>query len=97
MLTYDGKVIYVDPYSKPADYRALPKANVILVTHEHKDHLDPAALQSIGTKDTALVLTAIAAETVPGGIIMKNGDVRKVLGVPVEAVPADEPALYHDA
>jgi len=34
------------------------------------------------------VLTAAAAEKVPGGIIMKNGDVRSVLGILVEAVPA---------
>jgi hypothetical protein len=35
MFTYGGKVIHVDPYSKVADYSKLPKADLILITHEH--------------------------------------------------------------
>ena len=88
MMKFDGKIIYVDPYSKLADFTKLPKADAIFITHEHQDHLDPGALQSIRTKDTTLVLTEAAAERVSGGLIMKNGDVRTVLGITVEAVPA---------
>jgi L-ascorbate metabolism protein UlaG (beta-lactamase superfamily) len=88
MMKFEGKIIHVDPFSKLADYAMLPKADAILITHEHQDHLDPAALQNLRTKDTTLVLTAAAAEKVPGGTIMKNGDVRSVLGITIEAVPA---------
>lgn len=88
MLKFGGKVIHVDPFSRLTDYAKLPKADLVLITHEHQDHLDLAALQGIRTKDTKVVLSATAAEKVPDGIAMKNGDVQKVLGITVEAVPA---------
>ena len=47
MLGFDGKTIHVDPYGKLADYAALPKADAILITHDHADHLDPAAIVAI--------------------------------------------------
>lgn len=73
LMKFNGKVIHIDPFSELADYTKLPKADAILVTHEHQDHLDPGALRNIRKKETALVLTAAGAEKVPGGIIMKNG------------------------
>jgi hypothetical protein len=42
MLDYNGWIIHVDPASAEADYAELPPADLILVTHEHGDHLDPA-------------------------------------------------------
>ena len=60
----------------------------ILITHEHSDHLDPAAIQILRTTNTAVVLTAACAEKISGGIVMKNGDVETVKGVKLEAVPA---------
>lgn len=88
VLKFAGKVIHVDPYSKLADYAKQPKADLIFLTHEHQDHLDPTALQRIVTPKTVLVLTEKCAEKMPGGIVMKNGDVRTVEGIKVEAVPA---------
>jgi L-ascorbate metabolism protein UlaG (beta-lactamase superfamily) len=43
-LTYGNTVIHVDPLSQYADYSTLPRADIILVTHEHSDHLDPDAI-----------------------------------------------------
>jgi L-ascorbate metabolism protein UlaG (beta-lactamase superfamily) len=88
MLKFAGKIIHVDPYSKLADYGQFPKADLILITHEHQDHLDPVALQHVRSAKTVVLLTEKSAEKLPGGIIMKNGDVRKVEGITVEAVPA---------
>jgi len=88
MFIFGGKTIHVDPWSNLADYSKLPKADVVLITHHHRDHLDPAALDQIRTPTTQLVLTQACAESVDGGLVMKNGDGRTVSGLKIEAVPA---------
>ncbi|MBN1360569.1 MAG: MBL fold metallo-hydrolase [Sedimentisphaerales bacterium] len=88
MFEYQGKVIHVDPVSREADYTKLPKADLILLTHEHGDHLDPKALGLIRTEQTKVVLSQSCVERAGGGIVMKNGDVQTVLGLKIEAVPA---------
>lgn len=88
LFHYAGKVIHVDPVSREADYSKMPKADLILITHEHGDHLDPKVISMLRTEQTKVVLTKACAEKVAGGILMKNGDVRTVLGLKIEAVPA---------
>jgi L-ascorbate metabolism protein UlaG (beta-lactamase superfamily) len=88
MFQFDGKVIHVDPVGQYADYTELPKADLILVTHDHGDHLDAAAVAKIATEKTTVVLTEICREKLGKGEVMKNGDVREVLGLKIEAVPA---------
>lgn len=88
MIRFDGKTIYIDPYSALADYSKLPKADLILITHEHFDHLDPVTIDKIRAKDTKVVLTEKSAEKVFDGIVMRNGDVQTIIGIRIEAVPA---------
>ncbi len=88
MFTFAGKVIHVDPVSREADYSKLPSADLIMITHEHSDHLDTKAIKAIRKAETEIVLTEICAEKVEGGIIMKNGVVKTVGGLKIEAVPA---------
>jgi L-ascorbate metabolism protein UlaG (beta-lactamase superfamily) len=89
IFSFDGKVIHVDPWSKLADYSQMPKADIILITHHHRDHLDLNALRLIiRTEQTALVLTEICSSKVKGGLVMRNGDVKTVGGLRIEAVPA---------
>jgi len=88
MFAFDGKIIHVDPVSREADYTDMPKADLILVTHEHGDHLDTKVINMLRKEGTQIVLTKACAEQVAGGIIMQNGDVRTVLGLRIEAVPA---------
>ncbi|MFQ6108738.1 MAG: MBL fold metallo-hydrolase [Candidatus Aminicenantales bacterium] len=88
MFDFGGKIIHVDPVGRYADYTKLPKADVILITHEHGDHLDPGAISSIRTEKTDIVLTEKCAEKVKEGIIMKNGDTKTVQEILIEAVPA---------
>ena len=88
MFAFNDKIIHVDPWGRLANYSKLPKADLILLTHHHGDHLDPAALAQIRADSTIVVLTAICAEKVEGGVIMKNGDQQTVVNIDVEAVPA---------
>ena len=52
MLTFGGNVIHIDPFSRVADYSKLPQADMILLTHEHPDHLDLKALEFLRTEKT---------------------------------------------
>ena len=88
MFHFGGKVIHVDPVGQYADYSKLPKADLILVTHEHRDHLDPNAIQAVRTEKTTLILTQACAAQVQGGAVMNNGDSKTVDTIKVEAVPA---------
>jgi len=88
MFTFNGKIIHVDPYSRVADYSLLPKAELIIITHEHGDHFNPDVIAMIKKEDTKIILTELCAEKVKGGIIMKNGDIKTVMGLKIEAIPA---------
>ena len=87
-LTYGNTVIHVDPVGEHADYRSLPMADVILVTHEHSDHLDPEAISILRKDTTAVLVGSKCAGRVPGAIVLHNGDSRSVKAIRVEAVPA---------
>ena len=42
----EGKVIYFDPYNISEEYH---DADLIFITHNHYDHLDPSSIEKIGT------------------------------------------------
>ena len=88
-----GLSIQIDPVSGlsvPTDYAAeFPKADVILVTHEHGDHFDRTAIEALGGHAGNLVTNARVAEMLGWGAVMANGDSRELLGdIHLDAVPA---------
>jgi len=88
MFSFAGTAIHVDPVSREADYRQMPKAHVILITHEHHDHFDPEAIAAVRTPETTILLTERCAAALGSGEVMKEGDLRTVGGVRFAAVPA---------
>ena len=92
-IYYDGLSIQVDPVSglgKPTDYAAeFPKADFILVTHEHGDHYDPTALDALQGENTQFITNARCAEMRGTGDVMANGDTREIRkDIQLDAVPA---------
>jgi len=88
MFTFGGRVIHVDPVGEYADYKTLPKADLILITHEHRDHLDAKVVELLRQPSTRVLLNQAGASQVPGGIVMKNGEMKTEDGLQIEAVPA---------
>jgi L-ascorbate metabolism protein UlaG (beta-lactamase superfamily) len=88
MMRFAGKTIYIDPWGQLADYSLLPKADLILVTHDHRDHWDLKAIEQVRTDKTVVLLTGKCAAAFSAGVAMKNGDSRVVLGIRIDAVPA---------
>jgi len=88
MLNFGEKIIHVDPWTRLADYSRMPKADLILLTHEHRDHLDLKAIEILRAEKTDVVLTETCSSQVKGGIVLNNNDVRIVKDLKIEAVPA---------
>jgi L-ascorbate metabolism protein UlaG (beta-lactamase superfamily) len=81
-------VIFIDPVSTFADFQFLPKADLILVTHEHGDHLDAKVIDSLKKPNTLLFLNQNSSSKVFWGMVMKNGDRQEIHNIVIEAVPA---------
>ena len=92
-LDYNGLSVHVDPVTecgKHTDYAVeFPKADIILVTHEHFDHLDKTAIGALSKAGTQLVTNARCAEMLGYGTVMGNGDSMDLPGgIHLDAVPA---------
>ncbi len=85
---FGDKIIHVDPIYRYADYTKMPDADLILVTHEHGDHLDDVAIEDLNKENTVIILTEKCTEKVTTGQVMKNGDTKTVHGIKIEAIPA---------
>jgi len=90
MLEWNGLTIHVDPCSSETNYSRLPKADLILVTHQHTDHFDPDLIHKIRKENTSIVWNAgcAAEDSETGSRVMKNGDHASIQGVDIEVVPA---------
>lgn len=92
-ISYNNISIQVDPVSehgKSTDYATeFPKADVILITHEHGDHLDDAAIKALTGEGTRIFLNAASGEKIGGGEVIANGEtVTLPEDIVLEAVPA---------
>lgn len=90
-IEYNGKEIQIDPVSKykpETDYTQFPKADYILITHEHGDHLDKSAVEALTKETTTLIANPNSAKILGKGEVMKNGDSKKLKDMKIEAVPA---------
>ncbi len=88
MMEFNNKVIHIDPVGMFADYSKLPKADMILVTHAHGDHLDVNVIKMLKKEATIVVLTESCKEKYSDGLVLKNGDSVNYFDIDVDAVPA---------
>jgi L-ascorbate metabolism protein UlaG (beta-lactamase superfamily) len=96
-----GQVIQVDPAM--GDFTGAPKADIILITDIHGDHLDAGDIAKVKKAGTMIIIPGAAQKDVPDGVVMKNGETKTVGAWKFEAVPMynlkrgpSEGKLFHD-
>jgi L-ascorbate metabolism protein UlaG (beta-lactamase superfamily) len=92
-LGWKKLTLYVDPVGGAARFDGLPRPDLILITHEHGDHLNVDTLKAVAGEKTVLFAPAAVAAQLPDGLrqrttILTNGQTAALLGIPIEAVPA---------
>jgi L-ascorbate metabolism protein UlaG (beta-lactamase superfamily) len=102
LIEAGGKTIYLDP-AKPAKLAGLPKADLILITDIHGDHMDPASIKEVSKAETEILAPPAVVQTVTAAKPMGNGETKNWQGWTIDAVPAYNlkrgPApgkLFHD-
>jgi L-ascorbate metabolism protein UlaG (beta-lactamase superfamily) len=82
----DGLTIYIDPWGTSPDD---PKADLILITHAHFDHLQPSEIERLSSPRTKLVAPRDVARDLSGDVTaVAPGESHEVAGVRFETVPA---------
>ena len=92
-INYDGTEIQIDPVGagvRPiTDYNQFPKANIILITHEHKDHFEREAIACVRTPATTIYSNTAVYNMFRNSLPLKNGDsITYRQDITIKAVPA---------
>jgi len=91
-IQYDGLEIQVDPvaeYAPATDYSKFPKADVILVTHEHFDHFDRDTIAALRKDGTQIIANPVVQKMLGFGTALANDESHALAkGIALDAVPA---------
>src|SRR5713226_9846777 len=87
LIEAGGKTIYLDP-AKPAKFAGSPRADLILITDIHPDHMDPASIAAISKAGTDILAPPAVVATVTTAKPIANGETKTWQGWTIEAIPA---------
>lgn len=94
LLEFGGKVIYVDPATRmrgnsglKMNFSNLPKADLILITDIHDDHMEREGIDQIKKPSTIVVAPRAVAITITEAQQIKNGETKTIAGFNIEAGP----------
>ncbi len=91
MIQFDNRTLHIDPVAKAiksTDYSLYPKADLILITHEHHDHFDKEAIAMLCTDSTRIIANKTTAPLIEGATMMLNGNSTEMLNIGITAVTA---------
>src|SRR5258708_34138640 len=102
LIEAGGKTVYLDP-AKPAKLSGLPKADLILITDIHGDHMDPESIKEVSKPGTEILAAPAVVATVTTAKPIANGETKSWQGWTIEAIPAynlkrgpEAGKLFHD-
>jgi L-ascorbate metabolism protein UlaG (beta-lactamase superfamily) len=92
VFEWNGRTIYLDPVGGAAPFAVFPKADLILITDIHGDHLSAETIDAVSGETTTIVAPAAVADELPeadrGRVrIVGNGEAVEWEGITIEAVP----------
>lgn len=87
-ILFKGLYIYIDPVSQYANFSKYPKADLILITHEHGDHLEAKAIAALRTESTRVILPEASRQKLGTGEALEHTKTIEVSGLKIMAVPA---------
>jgi len=80
------RIIYLDPWKIPS---SAPKADLILVTHSHSDHLSPNDIQNLKKEGTVIICSTDCVSRLSGDIrSLTPGQEMDVQGIKIKGVPS---------
>jgi L-ascorbate metabolism protein UlaG (beta-lactamase superfamily) len=82
-----SKSIYLDP-AKPIDFSGKSKADLILITDIHGDHMDPESIKAVSKNDTEILGPPTVVQIVTTGKAIANGETKTWQEWTVQAIPA---------
>lgn len=90
VMRWNGLTVAVDPVGDAQRYDALPRPDLILVTHRHGDHFDADLVRHLAGERTVIITPADVAEAIPANdpVALHNGETTAAHGITVTAVPA---------
>jgi L-ascorbate metabolism protein UlaG (beta-lactamase superfamily) len=92
-VSYKDYLIQIDPVKnhggKELDYESFPKADLILITHEHGDHYNKETIELISKEDTRIITNGTVHGLLGYGETMDNGETTEAgKGIKIDATPA---------
>jgi L-ascorbate metabolism protein UlaG (beta-lactamase superfamily) len=89
MIKTQGRIVYVDPVSL-ASIDSLPKADIIFVTHGHRDHFQRGMIKALSNETTKIISTLAVNVNLKSynPITLKPGEKITVDGIEAKGVPA---------
>jgi L-ascorbate metabolism protein UlaG (beta-lactamase superfamily) len=92
VLTWDNKVIYIDPYGGDKAFNGIAVPDMIVITDIHGDHMNVETLQALSTSKAIMVVPKAVADQLPEVykkqlVIIDNDEKINRMGIGITAIP----------